>query len=345
MISERILTCIKIMAVCSFLLAPGCAQQAEQPPKPQAAVEKETPEAAPAEEVTIALKFIPQQSTTYRLITEGIRTLRFEGSFSDKPELKGGSNQSRVEMVFNQQIQSVDDKGNAVAKITIKDLKCFFTQKDKPVLDFDSSRERDKDSQLTKLIGRDYSIKIAPTGQVTEVINAEQARVSLAETSIAGKAALKLLSEDAIKQRHSVSALPSAEKSRLSIGQTWSTTQSLSFDIMGSKSYEKIYTISEIKDQTDRQIAVAEMKALPAAQGPQNPEEQAARGFLDMFDNTETYTGQLELDLTTGRIEKYYEQLKSDWVAIEPSAEQQPDKEPGVLKMGAVRMYKLESVD
>lgn len=346
MISGRILTCVKIVAVCSFLLASGCISTAEKPAKPEAAIQKQAPEATGAEKVTVALKFKPQQSTTYRLITEAKRTLEFEGSFSDNADLKGGSNDGKIDMTFTQQIQSVDEKGNAVAKITIKKLKVFSTYKDKPVLDFDSTREADQNSPLGKLIGRNYLIEIAPTGQVTKVIDAEQERSSLTGTSVADKAALKLLSTDAIKQRHSVYALPAAGKNQLRIGQTWSTLQAFSFDIMGSESYEKIFTLKQIKDHANRQIAIADMKAIPASESPeQSPEEQAASSFLDMFDNTETYLGRLEFDLTSGEIEKYSEQLKSDWVAAEPLDEEKSEKIPGVMKMGAVRLYNLERVD
>ena len=63
-----------------------------------------------------------------------------------------------------------------------------------------------------------------------------------------------------------------------------------------------------------------------------------------MFDNTETYTGKLWLDLTTGQIEKYIEEFKSDWVAVDPLATQH-EKEPDMLRMTASRIHRIERID
>ncbi|MBA7676877.1 hypothetical protein ES703_85122 [subsurface metagenome] len=64
-----------------------------------------------------------------------------------------------------------------------------------------------------------------------------------------------------------------------------------------------------------------------------------------MFDNIETYTGRLELDLTAGKVEKYIEELQTEWVAVDPSAGQKDDKEPAVLTMSDTRFYSLEKID
>ena len=96
----------------------------------------------------------------------------------------------------------------------------------------------------------------------------------------------------------------------------------------------------------DRQIAVIEMDVIPSSgMAEQLRMEGAASGFSEMFDNTETYTGRLKLDLTAGKVKKCLEKLRSEWIIIDPSAGQKGDKEPTVLKMGVARLYMLEKID
>jgi len=64
-----------------------------------------------------------------------------------------------------------------------------------------------------------------------------------------------------------------------------------------------------------------------------------------MFDNTDTYTGQLKLDLTDGKLENYHEELQSKWFAVDVSAEQKGEQEPAALTMTATRLYNLERIN
>ena len=73
--------------------------------------------------------------------------------------------------------------------------------------------------------------------------------------------------------------------------------------------------------------------------------EQASDFFSKMFDNpVEIYTGQLKLDLMTGKVEQYLEEFRSEWVAVDPAATDK-DKEPDMLRMGAIRIYRIERID
>jgi len=116
---------------------------------------------------------------------------------------------------------------------------------------------------------------------------------------------------------------------------------------MGSKSYEKIYTVKEIIYQNKRKVAIIEMNAIPSSEmAEQLHKEQAPAIFSKMFDNpVDTYSGRLELDLTAGKVEKYLEELRSEWVAVDPTAGQKADKEPTAVKMSATRLYSLEKID
>ena len=115
---------------------------------------------------------------------------------------------------------------------------------------------------------------------------------------------------------------------------------------MGAESYERIYTLKEIKDADGRRIAIVEMNAIPSAEMAEElHKEQATAIFTKLFDNTETYTGGLKLDLDAGKTEEYFEKLRSEWVAVDTSAEQKADIEPAVLRMTATRFYHIEKID
>jgi hypothetical protein len=338
--------------VCSLLLAAGCAPLGEEVAKPKVELEKQiparqgegpavVPKAAAKKVATVALKFSPQDSTTYRIITETERGIKWEGSLPEEPAFKGGRNHDRLEMTFAQEIQSVDDKGNAIAKITVKELKYSSIVKDNPTFEFDSSKPKDTNDPLALLIGQSYTIKIAPTGEVTEVIDTKEADMAVRGGSVVPSRALRLLQSKTIKERHGTLVLPDTDKNQLHIGDNWSSTKTFFFGMMGSESYEKIYTLSKIKDRDNRQVAIIEMNAIPASE---TAKEQPSE-LLKSSDNTKTYSGELELDLTTGKVKKYLEKLQSEWIIAFPSAKQKTNQEPAVLTMSDIRLYSLEKID
>jgi len=298
-----------------------------------------------AEAVTLTLKFKPQDSTTYKVIMERQRSVSWEGPLPEKSTFQGGSTSNRIEMTFTQQIQSVDDKGNAVAKITVKELKYRDKVKDNVTVDFDSKNIKDPQDPMALLIGQSYTIKIAPTGQVIEIVDVKQADTAVRKGSRPPRTVLPLLSENAIKQRHSIPALPAADKNKLRLDEKWSSVKAFNFGMMGSKAYERRYTLKQIKDVNGRRIAIVDMNAIPSSEMPDEMlKEQAAGFFSKMFDNAETYTGQLRMDLTAGKVEIYLEKLKSEWLAVDPTPK--PDeKQPAALKMTATRLFHIEKID
>lgn len=338
----KIFRCLASAVVCSLLLVAGCAPAGKETAKPEVKVEKQIPKAKTGKVATIALKFTPGDLTTYRVITEVERSIKWDGNVPDEPAFKGGRNYDRHEMTFAQEIQSVDDKGNAVAKITIKSLKYSSIVKDSPVVEFDSSNPKDPNHPLAMLIGQDYTIKIAPSGEVIEVIDTKEAETAARKGSVPPGAALRMLSYDAIKDRHSTLLLPDTDKNRLHIGDHWSVTRTFPFGMMGSESYEKIYTLNSIEDQDNQQIATIKMDAIPASE---TPKEQAAK-FSKNSDKTKTYTGELELNLTAGKVRKYNEKLRQEWITAFPSTGQQTaQEEPAILTMSATRSYSIEKMD
>ena len=309
--------------ICLLLLAAGCAPSAK-------------------EAATVALKFAEEDSTTYKLTTQMEDGIKFEGSLSDDPNFENRANSRTIEMTFTQQIQSINNQGNAIAKITIDSLKYLAIQQNRTVQDFDSSREEDKANPLAKLIGQSYTIEVSPMGEVVKVSDVQQARAAVQGARPANMAASKLLSEDEIKQRHRAFDLPSADKNNLRIGDHWSSIKTFDFGKMGSKAYEKIYTLKEVKDAENRRLAVVEMSTIPSSETA-GLENQITNVFAKMFDNIGTYTGCLKLDLTTGKVEEYLEKLQSEWIAVDPEAK--GDREPDAVRMSVIRSYKLEKID
>lgn len=308
--------------ICALLLTAGCAQTA-----------------------TLALKFTPDDVTAYKLTTERERSVIWEGPLIKKPKkFVGGHTGNRIEMTFTQRIKSVDDQGNAVAEITIKGLKYLAKVKDNIVLDFDSSREKDRNNPLGKLIGQSYTIEITASGEVSKVIDVSSARTAVGSAS-ANQRAARLLLAEVIKERHSIPALPAAEKNQLRRDDNWSSIKTFSFDWLGSKTYEKIYTLKKIKDIDGRRIAIAEMNAIPSSEKAKELHKEQVTGFFSkLFDTTEIYNGELRLGLTAGKVEKYFEKFRSEWIAVDIMSPEE-NKEPDTLRISATRLYCIERID
>jgi len=330
-----------------MLLTIGCTRPAEKPAQTDAEPQKTAAAGTDEQKSTVklALKFAPGDSTAYRVITENDKSVEWESPDSEKPRgFTGGHTGNKTEITFMQQIQSTDDKGNAVAKITIKQLKYLTIIKNEAVTQFDSTIGNDRDNPLSKMIGQNYTIEITPSGRVLRIIDVNDARTAVASGRAGNEIASSLLSDKAIRQRHTIPTLPDKDKNQLRKGETWSSIESFSFDMMGSKSYEKIYTLEEIKDVDNHRIAIARMNAVPSAEDAKKlHEEQSASLFANMSDNTQTYTGELRLDLANGKIEECREKLISEWVIVNPNPKE--DEPPAVLKMAAVRSYSIEKID
>jgi hypothetical protein len=308
--------------------------------------EEELAEAEEADTIGLALKFSPGQWATYRVISEAVRTVEWEGELPSEPQFGGGRRHNRVEMTFAQEIESVDEQGNAVARITVKGLKYRAGVEEGQMKEFDSSAVKDPNAPLALLIGQSYTIRIAPTGEVLGVVDATDARTAVRRGSSVPRIALRLLGPTAVKERHAIGALPPAGKSRLRTGDNWSRIKPFSFGLMGSKTYEKVYTLEEVEEAEGHQIAMVQMNAIPSAElAEELHQQQATSPFSEEFDSSSTYTGELKVDLATGEIEKYIEDLRARWVVAIPAEDQEEFKAPAVLRMSDTRVHSLEKID
>lgn len=294
------------------------------------------------QKISLQLRPAEQEQATYKVLTESQRTLSYEGTFDNKESLKGGSNINKVEMTFTQQIQNVSKEGNITAKITIESLKVSSVTRDELTFSYDSSNEKDNKSPMARMIGQSYVIELSTQFQVIRVVDAASARKAAAGTDEAQRRAQLLLTDDEIKERHSVAGIGSKQVSAAEVGDTWSDIKDFSFPIMGTKSYERIYTLEEIKPQDSGRIAVIDMKALPSVSAG---ESSRASALMDMSDNIRTYQGKLEINIDAGLIQSYLEQFDSEWIFVDPEHKPDDPAPPAAFRLGAVRLYSLERIN
>ena len=116
--------------------------------------------------------------------------------------------------------------------------------------------------------------------------------------------------------------------------------------MMGSQSFERIYTLKEVQDVGNRKIAVVEMDAVPSTEMAEElHKQQEIAGLSRMFDNKGTLQGALKLDLNSGKVRDCHEKLRTEWLVVDPAAGQKPDEEPAAVRMIATRLYQLEQID
>jgi len=291
----------------------------------------------------LRLRFSPGQTDTFRTVLEQGKSVLWYGPEATKPDgFEDGHTDNRTEMTFGQEVLSVDPAGDAVVRITITALKYLNRIHNKVGVDFDSARQTDQDNPLAKLIGQSYQIKLSRRGDVLGIVEAAQARSATPASSPAYQIAEKMLSDDGIRERHTIAALAALREDQVRPGQTWSSEKSFSFSMMGSKSFERIYTLRDISEDSGGRLATIEMKAIPAAGQPQQG-LPAAGPFAGAFDNTSNYDGRCLFEIAHGRVRECAEQMRSEWVMIDPEAGQN-GAVPRAVKMAASWSRRLELV-
>jgi len=337
-------------AACSVIFAlvvtAGCTKVSQKSAEIQKPSEDKPESAKQSGPLELALKFTAGDSATYRVIRDSEKSAKWEGPLPPGPKrFPGGHTGNRVEMTFTQHIQSLNDEGSAVVKITIKELKYISKVRDNITLEFDSAREHDPTSPLAKMIGQSYTVELTPSAQVARLIDANDIRAAVQGISNANDVANALLTENAVKELIGIPGLPDSDKSRVQPGDTWSQIENFSFELMGPKSYEKIYTLNEVQQIGNHRVAVAGMNAVPSTEQAKElyKEQESATVLSKMFDNKEAYTGELKLDLTGGRIEECREDLAIEWFFVDPNP--RANEQPAALRMTANLSYSIERIN
>jgi hypothetical protein len=328
----------------------------------------ERPPESPAPAVALALKFVPGEVTTYKITTELQKSVEWKGAPEARPpRFTDGRTGNHVELTFTQQVLQVEDDDSAILEITIKGLKYVGEVVNKVVLDFDSARPEDAGAPLAKLIGASYQVKMSPQGQVKEIWDIEPAWQSVRDGLPGQRVAVRLLSEREVRQRHEIAALSALTEDSVRPGQNWSSLRTFSFDELGAKTYERVYTLQDVGYEAppadsqagkgtagdgpgtpaatakprDR-LAVVEMKAIPSAARAEELHQGPANPFAGTSDNTDSYTGRLVFDLDRGQVHEYVEQMQNQWIIADPRTLQ--TGRPTAIKMTARRLHRLEQI-
>jgi hypothetical protein len=292
--------------------------------------------------VKLALKLKQGQSETYRLQTISQRQAAIQGAQAEAASsLRGGQTTNKIEMVFDQYIEKTSEDGNAIVKITIKELKYFAEVRDKPVLDFDSSKNKDPNNALAALIGHGYTIEVTPSGNVAKVIDINDARTAIKNKSSNIEAALRLLADKTIERQHSI-PLPDANDNELSTGETWNNVVIFDFDRLGIKSYERIFKLQKVEKVDGNEHVLIEMNAIPSVEGTRQTYQQPGSSG-PMTDIRLKYTGQMNFNVTEGTLTKYQENLNNEWLIVFPVPGQSGP--PLSLSMTAVQLYDIEKIN
>jgi len=331
-----------IAGVCCGVFAWGCEKQAQTG---QAEVKSPAqPRKQSNGPVKIALKSSVGGLDKYKITTIARRTTKWQGPVPEKAAFDESFSEERVEMAVTRRIQTVDANGVATAKVSIDKLKCFYTSKGQAILDFNSTRNSDSSNPLIKLIGETYTIEFNPRNIVSFVDDLPPVTtIMMKGDTVSDKIGTEIVLPDSIMERHSTMQLPKQGQEILKPGGKWSSIKTFIFGKMGLKSYEKIYTLKELRND-GREIAVIDMNAIPTSEvEPKYAGRKAEEGASQKFDSKESYTGTGEFDVKAGRIENYHENLQATWTVALP-AKQGDTSEPVVLNMSAERGYSIERV-
>ena len=306
--------------------------------------------AVPPKPPPLVLAFKPGQVTTYHLVTGWHREVVVRSTVKGQvTEVPGGDTGSYVEMTYSQSVRGLDPNGRALLDIRIKDLNVYAKQVGDTIIDFNSASVEDANKPLARLIGQGYQIALTPNGQVVRILNVDTARSAVGSDGASQqvKAAARLLSDEAIRERHTVSALAYSGGGTDPSGKSWSQIQTVSFDNLGSKSFEKVYTFEGLEKADGRSVAVIDMHGVLSSKGAEQAHqtEDQAKAFAPMLDMTFIYTGQCRLDVTSRQVEQSHEKLEVQWVALDPAAKTGSNEgEPNSFLMKSTHLYQLERV-
>lgn len=291
-----------LIVACACMVLAGCNPQAE-----------------------LSLKFNQDDAAVYKVVSES--TMNFKFAMPSNNKFSEKLTKTRVEMTFKQQIENVDAQGVAIANITIQDLKILQVKENDVKFDYDSQKEADKKLAPAGLIGQSYKISIDPTGKV-KVVDAKKANASI-KRSVAGVNIKGIVSDAAIIRRHEILSLSNMEKANVAVGDTWSTQEKPPYKILSSKTYEKVYTLDEIKSDDDSKIAYVSMNAIPAGSAEGNPVTMMAGMAPGLsMDSEDSYKGSMTFDVDSGIVLTHGQVLEVSTIATDTRAK---DKDPDVL--------------
>ena len=295
----------------------------------------------PSATTDLSLIFSPEESATYKSVSEVIKDFRFEQPNLGK--LREEQTKTAIEITFTQATESVDVEGNATVNITIKELVVNIISKNENKFAFDSSNEEDMNTPMANLLGKSYKIQISPIGDV-KVLDATDALATI-KAGYEKNIAKGILDDKNIIQRHQVEALPKDIAPSLAIGASWDKVVPSPPGLLAPKSYKKTYTLSDVEMVDNTNIATVKMVASEDAEPVKEVSSGSMGMFAKMFDNEDSYNGSMTIDLNTGTLRKAEETLVSTYLAQETPDNGDPAKGPDTLTMTFTNRIVLEKLD
>lgn len=309
----------------------GCGPQGDPGLKGTAATKESLQKA------DVQLQFVAGEKATYKTVTETRIDYKFEQpSLKKLDEKKSGT---KISITSLQEIESVEENGDAVVKITIEAITYHSETKNKVNFDFDSTRQADLKKPFAKLIGQSYKIKMSPDGSVT-VVDANAIRKAV-KTGQDSQVARGLLNDDRLVTLHSILALPDSGSSSVSKGQSWKRIEASHPGLRWApKSFAKTYTVKQVAKEDGQQSVQIEMNAIENFDAIDGQKVRGMGPFSKIFDPEEKYTGQIVLK--DGRVENYNEKFVGTYVAAEMPSGASAEMEPDALTMGFIRSISIE---
>ncbi|MBW8016771.1 MAG: hypothetical protein FVQ82_11335 [Planctomycetes bacterium] len=295
----------------------------------------------------LAIKFNPDDISTYKVGYQTKQSVILDMAADTKTGDQYTS--KNVDVTFTQEIQSINDDLTALAKITIMDI-MFNTKDNKGAsFSFDSRKDEDRKRPLNAIIGKSYTINISTDGRVTLADATDIRKVRVSGTT-ERRVAESLLTEAEIIKRHEIH-LPNKEISTISRGRGWSKVVWSHPKVMAVKSFEKNYVLKSITDDGIANVTMTAYETDKIADG-QPPKPGLFALLAKSFDSQEKYTGQMQIDLESGKVVKWSETCDAAYIITQEDLSKSFNKGSGKskddsasLKMSLLHTISLEKLD
>ena len=64
-----------------------------------------------------------------------------------------------------------------------------------------------------------------------------------------------------------------------------------------------------------------------------------------MFDSKNDFEGHMLFEPETAKIAKYFEEMFSEWVVVDPASMQNTQQDPSTIKLSSKMLYSLEKIN
>jgi hypothetical protein len=236
---------------------------------------------------------VPAQDgkVTLRWKWEKGRELLYRNVQTQTIEAGGAVIEQQTAMTYSMTVQEVDEKGIATLRMKYEAM----AAKGSGLVEFEYDSEKDKEAPqepqvatLAKLVGQQFTLKMAPTGKVTDVAGFEKIMELLLKGMEEGpqaqmmRAMLKqTFSDDAMKSNFQQMA-PLLPEAAVGKGDTWKDDYTFKMAMLGGMKFAIASTLSEVKDGRARiaQDYAIQVK-IDEKPDPENPLAGAGVEFKD----------------------------------------------------------------